>query len=209
VNRAAPPGPSQHRPPAGEGAAPTPGAGQPATARQPRRGVVRRAGALAVTAGATIAADQATKTWAEDHLWAGPEHVAGPANLVLTYNSGAAFSLGSGATPVIEALAMVLVAVVVWQSGRLARSGTGWAPVVALGLLCGGALSNLGDRVFRHHGGGVIDFIQLVSWWPVFNVADAAITVGAIALAASLVAGTGPRQDRGPGPRPDGTGHDA
>jgi signal peptidase II len=161
-------------------------------AAAPAGAVARRAGALAASAGAVIVADQLTKTWAEDHLWAGPEHVVGPSYLHLTYNSGVAFSLGSGATPVIEAVGIVLVAVVVWQSGRLARARARWAPVIALGLLCGGALSNLGDRLFRHNGGAVIDFVQLVGWWPVFNVADAAITVGAVALAVSMLrAGAG------------------
>ena len=56
---------------------------------------------------------------------------------------------------------------------------------VGLGLLLGGALGNLGDRLFRHpkgFPGGVVDFIQAVSWWPIFNVADAAIVVGVIIL---------------------------
>ena len=59
--------------------------------------------------------------------------------------------------------------------------------MVALGLLAGGAVSNLADRFFRHHHGAVVDFISLVSWWATFNVADAAITVGALTLAVSLL----------------------
>jgi signal peptidase II len=59
--------------------------------------------------------------------------------------------------------------------------------IVALGLLAGGAVSNLADRFFRHHHGGVVDFIQLVSWWATFNVADAAITVGALTLVVTMV----------------------
>ena len=76
--------------------------------------------------------------------------------------------------------------------------------MVALGLLAGGAVSNLADRFFRHHHGAVVDFIQLVSWWATFNVADAAITIGALTLAVSLVLFPGRQRlpGAGPGPRP-------
>lgn len=141
---------------------------------------------VAATAMVVVVADQWTKSWAQRALATGPRHVVGPVYLVLTFNSGAAFSLGAGATPVIETVALVLVAGVLWQSGRLARKGGGWPTMLALGLLAGGALSNLGDRLFRDHHGAVIDFIQLVSWWPVFNVADAAVTVGAVTLVVAL-----------------------
>ncbi|MGH9059697.1 MAG: signal peptidase II, partial [Acidimicrobiales bacterium] len=56
-----------------------------------------------------------------------------------------------------------------------------------LGLLLGGAVGNLVDRLVRHHHGGVVDFIDAVriggtDYWPIFNVADAAIVVGAVGL---------------------------
>jgi signal peptidase II len=74
---------------------------------------------------------------------------------------------------------------VVWlvAASRRASRGASLVTAAGLGLLLGGALGNLADRVFRHHSGAVIDFIQIVSWWPVFNVADAAIVVGVILLA--------------------------
>jgi signal peptidase II len=53
-----------------------------------------------------------------------------------------------------------------------------------MGLLLGGAVGNLVDRLIRHHHGAVIDFVDL-RWWPVFNVADASITIGAILLVLS------------------------
>jgi len=150
---------------------------------RPGRGAV-----LVGVAGAVIALDQWTKSWAQGSLASGvPRHVLGPSYLVLTYNRGAAFSLGSGASPVIEAIAVVLVVIVLWFSGRLARGGGHLATIVGFGLVSGGALSNLVDRVARHHHGAVVDFIQLVSWWPIFNVADAAITVGAATIAVTLV----------------------
>jgi len=135
---------------------------------------------------AVLIVDQLTKTWALGHLTDGPHHVVGPVNLVLTFNRGAAFSLGAGVGPEIEAVAVAVVAGVLLASRRLARRGASGPLTVGLGLLIGGALSNLADRFARHHHGAVVDFVQLVSWWPVFNVADAAITVGAVTLALSM-----------------------
>jgi signal peptidase II len=108
-------------------------------------------------------------------------------NFALNYNRGAAFSLGSGESSLIVVIAVVLAIAVLAVSGRLARAGASVVSIVALGLLSGGAVSNLVDRFVGHDHGGVVDFVQLVSWWPVFNLADASITVGAVALAASLL----------------------
>lgn len=175
--------------------------GRRASARSRRA----RALVLLAVAAAVVAADQATKSWAERALASGPRHVAGPVNLVLTFNRGAAFSLGTGATQLIEALAVVLVALVVWQSGRLARGGAGWAYVIGFGLLSGGALSNLADRLFRHHHGAVVDFIQLVRWWPVFNIADASLTLGAVIVAVNAIFFYGPsRAEDASGPSEGG-----
>jgi signal peptidase II len=148
------------------------------------RARVGRPALLLAVAGVVIAADQGTKSWAQESLASvDRRHVVGPVYFLLTFNRGAAFSLGSGASPVIEALAVVLVIAVLWFSGRLAKGAAHPVSLVAFGLVSGGAVSNLADRFFRHHHGAVVDFIQLVSWWPVFNVADAAITVGAITVA--------------------------
>jgi signal peptidase II len=148
----------------------------------------RRRSALLVGVAATVVAlDQWTKSWAQQALKGGPRHVLGPMNLQLTDNRGAAFSFGTGASPVIAAVAVALVLAVAFYSRRLAQGGVPLPVMVALGLLGGGAVSNLADRFFRHHHGAVVDFIQLVSWWPIFNVADAAITIGALTLAVTLV----------------------
>ena len=147
---------------------------------------------IPVVAAIVIAADQITKTWALHHTDPA-RHVVGPIYLVLTYNSGAAFSLGGGATPIIETVAVALVIWLAAVSRRAARSGS-LAISVGLGLLLGGALGNLIDRVFRHHHSAVIDFIQAVSWWPVFNVADASIVVGVIVLALAYATASGRRE---------------
>jgi signal peptidase II len=98
-------------------------------------------------------------------------------------NVGAAFSFAEGAT-VLFSLIAVVVAVVIVRTARRMYS-TGWA--VSLGLVLGGALGNLIDRIFRDPGflrGGVVDFLSVFgpdgSVWPVFNVADSAIVCGGI-----------------------------
>ena len=94
---------------------------------------------------------------------------------------------------------MVLVVVLLGLGRRASRTAT-WPAALAMGLLLGGAVGNLADRLVRHHHGAVIDFIDL-HWWPVFNVADAAITVGALLLALVLFrARPVPPGRRGPTP---------
>jgi signal peptidase II len=97
-------------------------------------------------------------------------------------NPGAAFSIAGGATVLFTAISVGIVVVIVRTARRLVS--TGWA--AAFGLLLGGALGNLADRLFRSPGpfrGHVVDFVDLhwrgESVWPVFNVADMAIVTGA------------------------------
>ena len=132
---------------------------------------------MAAIAIAIVAADQLTKTWAEHALADRTIHVIWTLQLRLAFNSGIAFSLGTGSTPLVTVVAgaiFVAVAVVAWRS-----SGRGLA--VGLGAILGGAAGNLVDRLVRHNGGQVIDFIDL-QWWPVFNVADASIVLGVVLL---------------------------
>jgi len=127
-----------------------------------------------------IAVDQLAKWWAVNDLSDGPIHIVGSLRLALTRNSGGAFGLGRGFAPMIVLAAVALVVVLV----ALGRSIDRPAVAVCLGLVLGGALGNLADRVFRAPGfgrGEVIDFVDL-RWWPVFNVADIAITVGCVLL---------------------------
>jgi signal peptidase II len=140
----------------------------------------RRAAIVAVAA-VVVAADQATKSWAMHRLSDGRTvHLLWTLRLALTFNSGAAFGLGRGVTPVLVALAIALV-VVLLSLGRTASRRASPGSMVAMGLLLGGAMGNLADRLFRHHGGAVIDFIDL-RWWPVFNLADASIVCGSFLL---------------------------
>ena len=140
----------------------------------------RRAGVLALVAAVVLALDVATKVLVVARL-EGEEPVrllGGQLLLQVSRNPGAAFSVGTGATWVFTAIAVVVVAVIVRTAPRL-RS-VGWA--VSLGLLLGGATGNLVDRVLRAPGpgrGAVVDFIDF-QVWPSFNVADSAIVTGGL-----------------------------
>jgi signal peptidase II len=153
-----------------------PGDASPAQAGRARWSLLAGVGA------AVLAVDQLTKWWAVEALDGGRAiHLVGSLHLRLAINYGSAFSLAQGRGALISLLALVIVAVLV-RSGRYA---TRPSSAVAIGLVVGGALGNLVDRAFREGdgflGGGVVDFIDL-EWWPVFNVADSAIVVGAILL---------------------------
>jgi signal peptidase II len=146
--------------------------------RRPRR---RRTFLTVISAVVVFVADQVTKNLAVHDLVHGPVHVIGPFNFVLSYNSGIAFSLGSGLTVPIVLIVVSAVGVVIWTTrGLPSIPGS-----IAVGLILGGACGNLSDRLFRGEGGAVVDFIE-TSFWPTFNVADASIVIGAILLAVSL-----------------------
>jgi signal peptidase II len=109
----------------------------------------------------------------------GPVHLLGNVlELTVLRNGGAAFSVGAGSTIIFTAVAVAVVVVIARTARQLVSRR--WA--VCLGLLLGGALGNLSDRVFRSPGvfrGHVVDWIQLPHW-PVFNLADSAIVVGGV-----------------------------
>jgi signal peptidase II len=155
---------------------------------------VRRAALIAGVGAAVVVLDQLTKMWALHHLRNGPRHVLWTLRLNLTFNTGIAFSEARGSTAVVTVIALVVVALLL----VIARRTQGTATGIVLGLVIGGALGNLADRLVRHHAGGVIDFID-VQWWPVFNIADAAITVGVvIAIVRSVLGGRAPRDGGSP-----------
>lgn len=125
-----------------------------------------------------IGVDQLTKQLALDRLADGPVHVIdGVLSWNLSYNSGGAFGLLQG-FPEFFLVATIVVAglILIW-----ARSIGGTAHVLPLGLVLGGGLGNVFDRVVRDTGGRVVDFIDL-HVWPVFNIADSAIVVGVLTL---------------------------
>lgn len=122
--------------------------------------------------------DQATKSWAENTFFDEPLTVWGPLRFTLVYNEGVAFGIGSGVAPIV--LAAVVLVVVIFVLGR--HITVNRPTVIGTGLVIGGAVGNLYDRLFRDHGGAVVDFID-VGAWPVFNLADVGVVVGALLLA--------------------------
>ncbi|MEY2581788.1 MAG: signal peptidase [Ilumatobacteraceae bacterium] len=137
-----------------------------------------RAPALtAVVVVIVLALDQLTKRWAVSQLTGRPpRHVIWTLQWNLTRNSGMAFSQAQGIGPLIGIAALLVVAWLAWTSRSLTSRVTG----VAAGLIAGGALGNLADRLFRGDRflhGAVIDFIDF-QWFPIFNVADMAIDIG-------------------------------
>lgn len=141
-----------------------------------------------------VVLDQLTKALVVATLADGPRSIIGDTvELRLSRNPGGAFSILTGFTPLLAVLAVVVAVVLV----RVAQRMTDPVMVVALSLVLGGAIGNLLDRVFRAPGflrGEVVDFIR-IGEFPGFNIADSAITVGAVVL---LVWGW---RDRDDGPR--------
>ncbi len=140
---------------------------------------VRRRSALtlfSVASGAYVL-DRVTKVWAERTLPGDPiEMIPGVLTLRFTTNSGGAFSLFSSFPWFFVAVSAIIAVLIVVTSLRHTDLMVG----SALGLVLGGAVGNLTDRLVRGTGalGEVVDFIDLHAW-PVFNLADSAIVVGA------------------------------
>ncbi len=130
---------------------------------------------------AIVVVDQLTKMWAVSALADGPKNIIGDkVRFELARNSGSAFSGFKGYTPVVAILA---IAITVWIARAVRRATDPWV-IAGLVLVLGGALGNLTDRILRSPGflrGHVVDFVS-VGWWPVFNVADSCVTVGAVIL---------------------------
>nr|WP_239029058.1 signal peptidase II [Pseudonocardia acidicola] len=163
---------------------------------------------LGLIAACVLAADIITKVIGVALLEGRPplELLGGAVYLVLVRNPGAAFSLATGYTWVLTLVAIAVVVVIIRISRRL-RS-VGWA--VALGLVLGGALGNLTDRIFRSPGplrGHVVDTVSLFapdgSVWPVFNLADSAIVSGGVLLVLLALLGRELDGTRAPGKKDD------
>jgi signal peptidase II len=152
----------------------------------PARSRATRALAVYGTAAAVLALDQLIKHLVVSNL-AGrpPVGVIGRfVELRYTTNSGGAFSLLTGAPLFFGVMAIAIVGGIVYASRRTRPLSM----LVVLGLILGGALGNLADRLFRGEGllrGEVVDFVK-VGIWPVFNLADSCIVVGGVALAILL-----------------------
>lgn len=149
---------------------------------------------LAVTlaiVGTIVVADIVTKRWALATLWHGPqEALGGMVPLTLAFNRGIAFGLPLPATAGrwLIIIATFVILFVLADIFRRAERGD-WVRMLAIQLVSAGAIGNLIDRV--RWDGGVVDFIGPINlgfmYWPIFNIADMAITVGAVMLGISLL----------------------
>jgi signal peptidase II len=154
-------------------------------AEVPQHSRPRRVVLFALVAVLVLALDVVSKVLVVASLEPGEQKrlLGGAIYLDVARNSGAAFSLGTGFTVLLSVIALVVVGIIVRTASRM-RS-TGWA--ISLGLILGGALGNLVDRIFREPGvfrGHVVDWISLfgpnAEHWPIFNLADSAIVCGAV-----------------------------
>jgi signal peptidase II len=138
----------------------------------------RLAGALC---GLVVIVDQAAKAAIEANISPGETvHVLGPLDLTLSHNSGVAFGLASGGGTRLVLVTALALAVVGYIFSREPTRPWMW---VAAGLLAGGALGNLADRI---RADAVTDYVAIGSW-PAFNLADAAVTLGVLLLAFSFL----------------------
>jgi len=123
--------------------------------------------------------DFATKVWALNSLSSEPRKIVGDfLQFTLVHNSGAAFNFATGFAIAFSLLALAVVIAVIYFAPKI--TSRGWQ--ISIGLLLGGVLGNLTDRIFREPSflnGHVIDWIQ-IPHWPVFNIADSAICIAAV-----------------------------
>lgn len=167
---------------------------EPAAAKDPAAASLavpprRRLRLLLSVATAVLLLDIATKVLAVRMLTPGqPVSIIGDTvTWTLVRNSGAAFSMATSYTWVLTVIASGVVIGIIWMGRRLVSPW--WA--VGLGMILGGAMGNLVDRFFRAPGplrGHVVDFLS-VGWWPVFNIADPSVVVGAALLVTLSVFG--------------------
>ncbi len=133
-----------------------------------------------------VLVDQVSKSWAVVALDDGRTiDILGSLRFALGFNSGIAFSLGQNLGPLVGIVAVAAVTLL-WRALTKAESS---ASAIGLAFIIGGAIGNISDRVFRGDGwlhGKVVDFIDL-QWFPIFNVADSAITVGVCVMLMTAV----------------------
>ena len=140
---------------------------------------------IGIVAGVSVVwflADLATKNWALETLEGDPYHLLGPLWFRLARNSGSAFGIGSGYGSLIGVVAFIVLVMALLVVRQFQNT---WSLALS-GLVIGGAVGNLADRIFRADDGfltgAVVDFIDL-TWWPIFNIADIGIVVGLFGIA--------------------------
>jgi signal peptidase II len=160
----------------------------PLTSDPPEISALQRWTAVGLATLSVLLIDQLSKAWALRRLSSGEMvDVLFSLRFNLAFNTGMAFSKGAGQGPLIGLVALVVAGVLIF----IARKSTSILQLVFIGIVVGGAVGNVIDRMSRvgeapnfgtgFMSGAVVDFIDL-QWWPIFNIADAAIVVGGIGL---------------------------
>ncbi len=189
----------------------SPSAPRKASSSNPKVVAARALGLLLPIAVIVLALDQFTKVWAERTLEVGADPIPLIGTFIqlrLIYNPGAALSMGAGMTWVLTLVSLAVVVFITITAKKL----TSKAWIVTLGLLLGGALGNLGDRLFRAPGfpqGHVVDFLDYGIF--IGNVADIAIVGAAILIAVLSIMNISPtvHAEADSGPAPEGQDADA
>ena len=161
----------------------------PLTPHPQKISALQRWGAVGLATLSVLLIDQLSKAWALRRLSSAEVvDVVFSLRFNLAFNTGMAFSKGAGKGPLIGIVALLVAGVLLF----IARKSTSILHLVFIGIVVGGAVGNVIDRLSRvgeapnftetgFMSGAVVDFIDL-QWWPIFNVADAAIVVGGIGL---------------------------
>lgn len=139
-------------------------------------GVARIARGWFPVSAAVFVVDQITKQWAVSNLDNRDIDLLWTLRMHLSFNTGMAFGQAQSVGPIIGVVALVVIVVLLLSLRRQA----GKAATASIGLIVGGAIGNLLDRLLRSPGlfrGAVVDFIDL-QWFPIFNIADMCITIG-------------------------------
>ncbi len=136
------------------------------------------------TIAGVVVADQVTKHLTVTGIDRGERvNIGLGVDLVHTLNSGVAFSRGQGQPAIIIPILLVVIVVSTLAAKELRNQDGAMVPaVIGYSLILGGAFGNLADRLFRGRGwgrGSVIDMVD-VGWWPVFNLADSALSIGVV-----------------------------
>lgn len=133
---------------------------------------------LLIAALLVLIADQATKTLALETLQDGPvDLISGVVTFRLSYNPGGVFGIGQDFPALFLVATVLVVGVILFWARKI--EDRRW--LIPLGLVLGGGLGNVFDRLFRDTDGRVVDFIDL-HVWPIFNLADSAIVIGVLLI---------------------------
>jgi signal peptidase II len=151
-----------------------------------------RFGGIMMIAGAVVLLDRFSKAWIRHHFQLGESRrITAWFYLTFVQNTGTAFGLFQDNNRALLILAFIILGVLLYGARGLSERGGFWG-ALGVALVLGGAVGNIMDRI---HFGQVIDFLDF-RIWPVFNVADSAISIGTLSLLVGLLSNEPPEEIR-------------